>query len=106
MNGLVSNKIQMKHYIIIINKQTSELWCHPIKVKLTITCEQYNCIAILMVHILIKTDDVEKDEQKRTDLKHKFAHGFKLFCGVVLSMKKRVVGHLPQLHHNVTQLTL
>lgn len=42
----------------------------------------------------------------RTDLEHEFAHGFELFCGVVLSMKQRVVGHLPQLHHHITQLAL
>ena len=42
----------------------------------------------------------------RTDLEHEFAHGFELFRGVVLSMKQRVVGHLPQLHHHIAQLTL
>lgn len=42
----------------------------------------------------------------RSYLEHEFAHGLELFCGVVLSMKQRVVGHLPQLHHHITQLTL
>lgn len=41
-----------------------------------------------------------------TDLQHEFAHGFELLSGVVLSMKQRVIGHLPQLHHHITQLTL
>lgn len=40
----------------------------------------------------------------RTDLEHEFAHGFELFCGIVLPMEQRVIGHLPQLHHHVTQL--
>lgn len=44
--------------------------------------------------------------RRRTDLEHELAHGFKLFSGIVLSVKKRVIGHLPQLHHDVTQLSL
>lgn len=44
--------------------------------------------------------------RSETDLEHEFAHGFELFCGVVLSMKQWVVGHLPELHHHVTQLAL
>lgn len=47
-----------------------------------------------------------KYETIGTDLEHELAHGFELFSGVVLSMKERVVGHLPQLHHYITQLPL
>lgn len=42
----------------------------------------------------------------RADLEHELAHGFELICGVVLPMKQRVVGHLPQLHHHIAQLAL
>lgn len=47
-----------------------------------------------------------KGQRRRADLEHEFAHGFELLSGVVLSVKKRVIGHLPQLHHDVTQLSL
>lgn len=43
---------------------------------------------------------------RMTDLQHEFAHGLELFLGVVLSVKQRVVGHLPQLHHYIAQLSL
>lgn len=40
-----------------------------------------------------------------SDLKHEFAHGFEFFCGIILPVKKRMVGHLSQLHHHIGQLT-
>ena len=45
-------------------------------------------------------------ERGWTNLKHQLAHGFEFLAGVVLSVEQRVVGHLPQLHHDVTQLSL
>lgn len=55
-----------------------------------------------------KVTGVNKNKYQRIgrDLEHELAHGFELFSGVVLSMKERVVGHLPQLHHYITQLPL
>lgn len=55
-----------------------------------------------------RSGEKKKNEGKgrRTDLEHEFAHGFELLSGVVLPVKKRVIGHLPQLHHDVTQLSL
>lgn len=40
-----------------------------------------------------------------SDLEHEFAHGLEFFCGVILPMKERMVGHLSQLHHHIGQLT-
>lgn len=39
----------------------------------------------------------------RAHLEHESAHGREETAGVILSVQERVIGHLPQLHHDIGQ---
>lgn len=39
----------------------------------------------------------------RTHLEHEAAHGGEAYAGVILAVQERVIGHLPQLHHDIGQ---
>lgn len=39
----------------------------------------------------------------RAHLEHECAHGGEAFAAVILAVQERVIGHLPQLHHDIGQ---